>query len=85
MTPIYLGAAFAIGFILGIAMQRYYLMKRIKLEILNNTLLHTAWKRSFNSFELLEAVEAELAIFRKERAAAEQLVKRELHTRMKGV
>lgn len=80
MTPIYLGIGFAIGFTLGIAMQRYYLMKRIDLEILNNTLLHTAWKRSFSK---VEAVEAELAIFRKERAAAEELVKRELRKRTK--
>lgn len=80
MTPIYLGIGFAIGFTLGIAIQRYYLMKSIDLEILNNTFMNIAWNKDYAK---LEAAEAELAIFRKERAAAEELVKRELRKRTK--
>lgn len=73
MTPIYFSLTLSIGFWTGILVQRYYLMKRINLEILNNTFMHTAWKRD-NA--LLEEA-------RKEHAAAEKLVKRELRKRTK--
>lgn len=73
MTPIYFSLTLSIGFWTGILVHRHYASKII-------VRWQTAWD---NRYEEYMRVSRELLSLRKERATAEELVKRELRKRTK--